>query len=187
MIRPVRFAILALLILGVFAVGAALDWSASIRTAVPAIELRPAPLPELTQEPARPIARTKPAKPASAERKSRSATPDLRPVSRPTPVAVSRPAAPAKPKVGTSARESTRPVASSQPPRETPKQQPSGNGPTGTGGDTTPAAPPTTTPTTQTETSGAAPAPAPPTPAGEGDEDEEGDDDDDGDDGGDDD
>jgi hypothetical protein len=188
MIRPVRFAILALLILGVFAAGAALDWSASVRTDVPSIELQPAPAPLLTGRPASPIRRTSPAKAKSADRKSRSATPDVRPVSPPEPARVSSRAAtrPGSPSAS-DPRASTTTTASTNAPRKAPTQPPTGGGDDG-GTTTTTATPPTKTP--KTPTSGAAPAPAPPEPAGgddDDDDDEDDDDDDDGDDGGDDD
>ena len=187
MIRPVRFAILALLILGVFAAGAALDWSASTRTEVQAIELQPAPPTELTGELATPISRTSPAKAKSADRKSRGATPEVRPVSPPEPArAPTRVAARSQPAVQESP-EAARPTAASAP-----KKTPTADNP-GSGG-TTPAPqpkpqpqpqpPPTEAPAPQTPTTGAAPAPTTPEPAGDEDDD---DDDDDGDDGGDDD
>jgi hypothetical protein len=196
MIRRVRYAILALLILGVFAAGAALDWSASIRTEVSAIELQPAPPPLLTGKPAAPIARTSPAKAKSADRKSRSVTPEVRPVSPPEPART-----PSRIAVGsTPARESSprasSPVASTSAPKKAPNQTPTTNVPAGgrdeqggdDGGTPAPAPPtPTNTPAPGTPTTtGAAPAPAPPEPAGDDDDGEEGDDDD-GDDGGDDD
>jgi hypothetical protein len=189
MIRPVRFAILALLILGVFAVGAAMDWSASTRTEVPAIEVKPAPsTPLLTGQPATPIRRTNPAKAKSAHRKSRSATPDVRPVSPPERVST-RAASPSGTQSASRPRASTTTTASTAAPRKAPAQAPTGGAPTGGGNDggttTTTATPPTETTTPQTPKTGAAPAPASPEPAGDDDDDE--DDDDDGDDGGDDD
>jgi hypothetical protein len=185
MIRPVRFAILALLILGVFAAGAALDWSASIRTEVPAIELQPAPAPLVTGRPASPIRRTSPAKAKSADRKSRSATPDVRPVSPPEPARVSSRAAirSGSPSAG-GPRASTTPTttASTNAPRKARTQPPTGGDDGGT--TTTTATPPTETSAPETPTTGAAPVPAPPEPAGDDDDEDE---DDDGDDGGDDD
>jgi hypothetical protein len=187
MIRRVRFAILALLILGVFAAGAALDWSDSVRTDVPSIELQPAPAPLLTGRPASPIRRTNPAKAKSADRKSRSATPDVRPVSPPEPTRLSSRAANRSESPSLSGpRASTTTTASTNAPRKAPAQPPTGGGDDGAGDGgttTTTASPPTKTPAPQTTTTGAAPAPAPPEPAGDDDED----DDDDGDDGGDDD
>jgi outer membrane biosynthesis protein TonB len=196
MIRRVRFAILALLIVGVFGAGAALDWSSSIRTAVPAIELRPAPLPELVDRAARPIARTKPTKPSSAARKVRNATPDVRPVSPPAPVVVTRPrvATPTQPEVEDTPRPAAPRVSANRPTKTAQEQKPANN-PSANGGQNgqqqqQATAPQTTTATTQTETTGAEPAPASPAPAGDDDDDDdddEGDDGDDGDDGGDDD
>jgi hypothetical protein len=189
MIRPVRFAILALLILGVFAAGAALDWSASIRTEVPAIELQPAPAPLVTGRPVSPIRRTSPAKAKSADRKSRSATPDVRPVSPPEPArpslrAANRSASPSAggPRASTTTTTTTT-TASTNAPRKAPTQPPTGGDDGGT--TTTTATPPTETSAPETPTTGAAPVPAPPEPAGDDDDDE--DEDDDGDDGGDDD
>jgi hypothetical protein len=43
MIRPVRYAVLALLVLGILGVGAAVDWSSPSRAPFPAIQLQPAP------------------------------------------------------------------------------------------------------------------------------------------------
>src|SRR5918992_2286532 len=127
MIRPVRFAILALLILGVFAAGAALDWSASIRTEVPAIELQPAPAPLVTGRPAAPIRRTNPAKAKSADRKSRSATPEVRPVSPPERARVSSRAANRSGSQGvTDSRASSTTRASTAAPRKAPTQTPTG-------------------------------------------------------------
>jgi hypothetical protein len=193
MIRRVRFAILALLILGVFAAGAALDWSGSIRTDVPAIELQPAPAPLLTGRPASPIRRTSPAKAKSADRKSRTATRDVRPVSPPEPARLSSRAA----NRAESPRAST-PRASTNAPRKAPAQPSTDDGDDG-GTTTTTASPPTETLAPRMPTAGAAPAPTAPEPAGddhddddddEDDDDEDDDDedeDDDGDDGGDDD
>ena len=54
MIRPVRYAVLAFAVLGVLAIGVAVDWSTPSRAPVPAIELQPGPTTEEAASPARP-------------------------------------------------------------------------------------------------------------------------------------
>ena len=77
-----RFAIVAFLVLGVLATGAAMDLSAPSRTRVPAIELRPSPLPEVAPPvlPTTPRPKTKPQNrpaarpPATSRRRRRRAS-----------------------------------------------------------------------------------------------------------------
>ena len=54
MIRPVRYAVLAFAVLGVLAIGVAVDWSTPSRAPVPAIELQPGPTTEEAVASARP-------------------------------------------------------------------------------------------------------------------------------------
>jgi hypothetical protein len=190
MIRRVRFAIVALLILGVLATGAFLGWSTTpTRTVVPAIELRAAaPLDDTTTQLADPDARPK-ARSTSRPRKAAASRTANRPQA-PRPVSNLQ----AEPE--TESLSTPEPVASTQTPRETPAAgnaprggDADGGGGNGNGNDQTP---PTTNPAPQSPTVGAAVAPAaPPAPAGGEDDDAEDDDDDeggddDGDDGGDD-
>jgi hypothetical protein len=195
MIRPVRFAIVAFLILGVLTTGAFLDLSAPTRTAVPAIELRATPIQGTAAQPADSIAKPK----NRAAVRPRNAA-GSRVVTRPQ---TARPATRQSESV-TETLAPSEPVASTQPTqprRETPAgNTPSGGGGGGGGGngggngngdDGGAQPPPTTNPAPQTPTVGAAAAPAaPPAPAGEDDDDGGGEDDEggdgDGDDGGDD-
>lgn len=51
MIRPVRYAALAFVILGILGIGAAVDWSSPSRAPFPAIQLHPAPAAEVEVSP----------------------------------------------------------------------------------------------------------------------------------------
>ena len=108
MIRPVRFAIVAFLVLGVLTVGAAMDWTAPTRTEVPAIELRAAPLPggaPASVPEADPTARKKPRTTA----RPRSVPEVTTPTGGPTIVAPSSPAPSSAP--NTEAASTSTPVA----------------------------------------------------------------------------
>jgi hypothetical protein len=188
MIRRVRYAVLAFVVLGVLGIGVAVDWSSPSRAPVPAIRLQAAPQQETSGKSA-PAATVK--RPYGGRDLSRIQLPAVvrstpRVQSGPTPVSSGAGSS------GSSSEPDDEPANSSGP---TPASSPGNQDADDDGPDrprpNPPATPttPTTPGTTETTGTGGTPAPPPsPAPAGDDDDDDDdddggGDDDDDDDDG----